>query len=160
MVSLGANGGKLSHAFRLGGDPAKLLTRLDVWVNPPAYTQKPPLYLALIGEHQAGKSLLVPQNSELVGRFAGQGEISLRFDDGENQSEIAAKVLSEDGKEQERNYKFNLNKSGVVSVYSRSTQIAQWSLQVIEDQAPQIKFEEEPKCGFVRIVAAQIQRER
>ena len=148
MVSLGANGGKLSDAFRLGGDPTKLLTRLDVWVNPPAYTQKPPLYLALVGEHQAGKSLLVPHSSELVGRFVGQGEISLRFDDGENQSEIVAKVLGGDGKGQERNFSFKLNQSGVVSVFSRSTKIAQWSLQVIEDQIPRINFEENPSAAL------------
>ena len=36
----------LSSAFRIGGGAAKLNTRVDAWVTPPAYTAKPPIMLA------------------------------------------------------------------------------------------------------------------
>ncbi|MCF6320442.1 MAG: TIGR02302 family protein [Rhizobiaceae bacterium] len=150
VISFGADGGRVSDAFRLGGDPAKLLTRLDVWVNPPTYTRKAPVYLAVKSDHQQGQVLQIPQFSELVGRFAGKGDITLRFDDGENESEIVAQELPGESSttQKERFFKLELTQSGEVSVYSRNSKIAQWTLNIVEDAPPQIKFEEEPGAAL------------
>ncbi len=150
MISFGADGGRVSDAFRLGGDPAKLLTRLDVWVNPPTYTRKAPVYLSVKDDHQEGQTLQIPQFSELVGRFAGAGDISMRFNDGEKETEIEADIVSGEGNsaQTERFFKLELTQSGEISVFSRQTKIAQWSLNIVEDTPPQIRFEEEPGAAL------------
>lgn len=147
MVSFGTDGGRISDVMRLGGDPAQLLSRLDVWVNPPNYTQKAPVYLSVDGTHQQGKSLKIPYKSVLVGRFAGEGDISLKFNSGAaGEVEIKAPLANDksDQAKQERHYQFQLTESGIVSVYARDTKIAEWSLNIIADTAPEIAFEGEP----------------
>ncbi len=155
MVSHGSDGGRLSDAFRVGSDPAKLLTRLDVWVNPPDYTRKAPVYLSVDGTHQIGQSLLFPQFSQLEGRFAGEGELSFWFESvDENNDEIKTEIHPESlaaGDEKsstERIYSFKLIRSGLISVESRNRQISQWSLKIIPDRAPTIKFAGEPGASL------------
>ena len=158
-VSYGGEGGKLSDAFRIGGDPAKLLTRLDVWVNPPDYTRKAPVYLSVEGTHQQGQTLILPQFSQLVGRFAGAGEISMWFHDidekgienrieTENRIEIDAETILNEDSRQERTFSHQLTRSGNISVVSGKTQIAQWSLNVVGDVPPQISFVETPSASL------------
>ncbi len=54
MFSFGSAGGRLGDAFQFHTNPEKILTRLDLWINPPDYTRKPPIYLSAEGKHQAG----------------------------------------------------------------------------------------------------------
>ncbi len=155
MVSYGSGGGRLTDAFRVGSDPAKLLTRLDVWVNPPDYTRKAPVYLSVDGTHQIGQSLLFPQFSQLEGRFAGEGELSFWFEsvdekNDEIKTEIHPEFLAAGDKKSstERIYSFKLIRSGLISVKSRNRQISQWSLKIIPDKAPTIKFAGEPDTSL------------
>ncbi len=150
MFSTGIGGGHIQDAFRFGGDPVKLLTRLDIWVNPPDYTRKAPLYLSVEGVHQQGQSILVPQFSKLAARFAGEGELSLQFNDGETLSEIplSTEASIKNGDNLERIYSYKLEKSGVVYVYSGDTKIAEWSLEIKPDKVPEIKFAAEPGASL------------
>jgi uncharacterized protein (TIGR02302 family) len=155
MFSFGSAGGRLSDAFQFHSNPEKLLTRLDLWINPPDYTRKPPIYLSAEGKHQAGQILLVPQFSELAGRFAGAGDISIwyqRADDtnGDKKIEIVPETITGDNPESavERVYSFKMEYNGSISAMSRNTQISQWSFNLIEDKKPVIRFEKEPDSSL------------
>ena len=155
MFSFGSAGGRLGDAFQFHSNPEKLLTRLDLWVNPPDYTRKPPIYLSAEGKHQAGQTLLVPQFSELAGRFAGVGDISIwyqRADDknGDKKVEIVPETVTGDKPESEveRVYSFKMEHNGSISAMSRNSLISQWSFNIIEDEKPIIRFEKEPDSSL------------
>ncbi len=150
MTSYGAGGGKIRDAFTFTPDPQTLLARLDVWINPPPYTNKAPIYLSQGGKHQIDQSIIIPQNSQLTGRFVGNGNISLRFHNGETQTDIAPQTPDENSTSPEREqiYKLALQQSGIVRIYSGNTAIAQWSLKVVADKVPTIRFEQEPTSSL------------
>ena len=170
MFSYGSYGGRLGDAFQFHSDPGKLLTRLDLWINPPDYTRKAPVYLSAEGKHQIGQTLLIPQYSQLAGRFAGTGEISIWYQrtDGTDADDINAgetdardpenseniEIFPETTPENETNtpseriYSFKLEHNGTLRVMSRNTQISQWSFNVIKDQKPVIRFEKEPDSSL------------
>ncbi len=155
VFSFGSAGGRLSDAFQFHSNPEKLLTRLDLWVDPPDYTRKPPVYLSVEGKHQAGQILLVPQFSILAGRFAGAGDISIwyqRADDknGSKKIEIVPEALVGDKPESEveRLYSFKMEHNGSISAMSRNSLISQWSFNIIEDEKPVIRFEKEPNSSL------------
>ncbi len=178
VISYGSDGGSVAQAFRLGGDPAKLLTRLDVWVNPPDYTNKAPVYLSVDGSHQKGQSLLLPQHSQLIGRFTGGGRLSMWFKagpidasgsvggDDDNGRGVEIKHIEADSDNtliqtgvslalnksgnplQERKFLYKLTRSGVVSVYSGITRIAGWSLDIVADSPPRISFVKQPSASL------------
>lgn len=147
MVSFGANGGRLSDAFNTNEDPQELLARLDVWVNPPTYTKKAPVYLAQKGSHQTNQSIVLPQHSELIGRFVGSGNIALKYGIGDLETELIPEI-DESSQDKEYNYKLALNDSGVISAYSGDKLIAQWSLKIIADKTPEINFIKEPDASL------------
>lgn len=155
MFSFGSAGGRLGDAFQFHTNPEKILTRLDLWINPPDYTRKPPIYLSAEGKHQAGQILSVPQFSQLAGRFAGAGDISIwyqRADDtkGSSKIEIVPETVTGDNPDSvvERVYTFKIETNGSITAMSRNTQISQWSFNIIKDNKPVIRFEKEPDSSL------------
>lgn len=158
--SLGPGGGRMSDAFAPRIDTAQLLSRLDAWVNPPVYTRKPPIYLS--GRNKAGeavddKPVGVPQGSEIFLRFVGDERVTANFQPADGSVAVKLQVPEAAGKiapQQAGNaaniieYTAKLTKSGVVTLLSGGTAVAQWRLDVIADLPPSIAMSELPTAAL------------
>lgn len=154
--SLGHRSGSVADAFQPVQDRAALLSRLDAWINPPAYTRKPPVYLTRQAiDASLGDSLPpiaeVPEGSEFVVRFVGSGDVQLAFLDGDNTATIEPEQSREATAGEaagEKQYTHPLQASGVMVFYSRGEEIARWPVNVLADHAPEIRFSETPSAAL------------
>ena len=64
--SFGPAGGCFADAFVVRHDPAEVLARTDAWINPPAYTRKPPIYLSGTLNTARIEPISAPQGSQFV----------------------------------------------------------------------------------------------
>lgn len=146
FFSFSSLGGKLSDSYLKQESTTELLTRMDAWINPPAYTRKPPIYLSLNENEPALKSLTVPTGSEFFLRIIGNSDVSLLSGGQENASVIQPNEATPDAGEIE--YKFTLEEDSVLRLTHRNDELAQWGIALIEDQAPEITFFEQPKTAL------------
>ena len=58
-------------------------------MNPPSYTRKPPIYLALQDKGGSPRSVSAPQGSEFFLRYIGEGEVELVAKDANADSPVA-----------------------------------------------------------------------
>lgn len=138
--------GRLGRALSPGllGASAATAPRLDLFVTPPAYTGRPPIYLTAgqvtapgAGQPAPGP-VEIPVGSALVGRVAGGDEVptlSLAGSDtaftpieGGNY-ELQAKVVSGDR----------------LSVSQDGTVLGDWPVKVLPDAPPTVAFTDKPK---------------
>ena len=115
--------------------------RVDAWVTPPAYTNRPPITLTRAGSSEEGRlAARVPEGSELVIRILGIDQPSvtvggiLRDPDTQTDTVDAASTT----------YKATLEREGAVELKSGEAQVARWEFDVIADEDPTIAFEGEP----------------
>ena len=155
LFSFSGSGGKLADSVFPPTDRESLLTRLDVWINPPAYTKKPPLYLSARtasldpnGDSEP-KAVIVPQSSEFYLRFVGNSELTLNYEIGAIVQPIRA-MTPDDGvqKQGEVEFKFELLESGTVKLVSNGTALAQWPISIVPDQPPEIHYESMPTAAL------------
>lgn len=146
FFSFSSVGGKLSDSYLRNESTSELLTRMDAWVNPPAYTRKPPIYLALNTGEQTNKSLSVPQGSEFFLRIIGNSDVKLLRGDADKE-EILQPVEGPETAE-EIEYKFILEDDSVVRLTYRDEALAQWGIAVLEDKAPKISFVDQPTAAL------------
>jgi len=146
FFSFSSLGGKLSDSYLKQESTAELLTRMDAWINPPAYTRKPPIYLSLSENEPTIKSLIVPTGSEFFLRIIGNSDVSLLNGGQENASPIQPNEATANSGEIE--YKFTLEEDSVLRLTHRDNELAQWGIALIEDQAPEITFFEQPKSAL------------
>ncbi len=139
-------GGKLSDSYIRQDNTADLLTRMDAWINPPAYTRKPPIYLALEQSEQTIQSLIVPTGSDFFLRIIGDDDVKLLS--GEQNNETAIQPEEAEGTTQEIEYKFQLEEDSVIRLTHRDKELAQWGISIIADKAPEIAFAEHPKSAL------------
>jgi len=99
---------------------------MDAWINPPAYTRKPPIYLSLNENEPTLKSLTVPTGSEFFLRIIGNSDVSLLSGGQENASVIQPNEASPDAGEIE--YKFTLEEDSVLRLTHRNDELAQWGI--------------------------------
>ncbi|MGI9399627.1 MAG: TIGR02302 family protein, partial [Rhizobiaceae bacterium] len=154
--SLGPQSAGVADAFFRAPDAREVLSRLDAWVNPPAYTRKPPIFLNDRLAELSGSAISVPQGSELTLRFVGKGEISAQFVGDESSTEIlppekpasdhpegSKNVSTGSSQDNNRNgieLSHELNSDGTVIVQSGDVEIAQWQIAVVPDKAPEISY--------------------
>jgi len=149
LFSLGASGGKLADAVSPGLDKAQLLTRLDVWITPPAYTRKPPVYLSRRTGSDGNGPVTVPADSEFYLRFVGDTAIELSFADSAGRMQIEPDGLGKNGnKPGETEFRLPLAQSGAVELTSNGEPVADWQIGVIADQPPVIKFSKAPAAAL------------
>jgi len=162
--SFGPGGGRIADAFRPPLDVAELQTRLDAWINPPAYTRRPPVYLSGRqanpgAEGEASAAIEAPQGSEFFLRIVGGGEVELTFDGEGEPVAIAPKTDDADaGKVAQAaaatpsagqaDFVFPLARSGVVTLSSEGEVVAQWPLAIIPDTPPSIGHEDMPSAAL------------
>ena len=106
--------------------------KLDVWVNPPAYTEVAPMLLDPAPQG-GGPALAVPVNSTILAQVqGGRGLPSLAIDEAEQPFETIAEDtyrLSQD-----------LTAGQRLAVRQGNAELAAWPIEVVPDLAPEIEF--------------------
>ncbi len=146
FMSFSPLGGKLSDSYLRQENTAELLTRMDAWINPPAYTSKPPIYLTLSQSDQTIKSLIVPEGSDFFLRIIGNNEVKLFL--GEQTDETLVQPQENEKTSQEIEYKFSLKEDSIIRLTHRDKELAQWGIALIEDKKPEIAFSEHPSAAL------------
>lgn len=146
FMSFSSIGGKLSDSYLRQESSAELLTRMDAWINPPAYTSKSPIYLSLSQTDQTIKSLSVPEGSDFFLRIIGNSDVKLLRGEQTNETLIQPEKNEENTEEVE--YKFTLEEDSVIRLTHRDEELAQWGIALIKDKAPEIAFAEHPKAAL------------
>ncbi len=146
FFSFSSVGGKLSDSYLKQESTAELLTRMDAWINPPAYTRIPPIYLSLDESEQNVKSLTLPTGSDFFLRVIGNSDIKLLRGEPTNEVLIQPEVAEKTADEIE--YKFTLEEDSVIRLMHREKELGQWGIALIEDKAPEIAFFEQPKSAL------------
>ncbi len=109
---------------------------LDAWINPPAYTGLPPIYLQA---NQAGKIVLVPVGSEFMVRV--------------HRSSVTPEILLSPGLKQrpkiiasDDEYASNaiLGTDEKISVHAGGRILGNWKIKTIPDDPPHIAFSQPP----------------
>ncbi|WP_395674536.1 TIGR02302 family protein [Inquilinus sp.] len=138
--------GRLGRAVSPGlfGAAAATAPRLDLFVTPPAYTGRPPIYLtagqmaAPAAGQPAPGPVEIPTGSALVGRVAGGDEApTLNLAGGDT-----AFTPIEGG-----NYELQAKITGGdrLSVSQDGTVLGDWAVKVLPDAPPTVSFTDKPK---------------
>lgn len=143
---------RLSNAFAITAEDPRPL-RVDIWANPPSYTNRAPLVLSfsdqVMGEG-AIPSLFVPEGSELTVRIQGSRDLRPLFIDAENGSSLRfeAPEAGENVASWEEDpplvYQTRLDASGTLSILDEDRTMASWQLSIVEDESPSIQLTEDP----------------
>ena len=148
--SFSLNGGRIADAFRPHIDVEQVLSRLDVWLTPPSYSGRPPVYLSEhIGASGSEKDRIIPPatrtlaGSDLTIRYVGEGEITARFVS-EADTQPIGNADDADSAENDTSLRALLETSGKVEILARDEVIARWPIEVLEDNAPKIELTEVP----------------
>jgi len=153
FFSFSPTGGSIRDIFRENVAIASLPSRMDAWVEPPAYTRKPPIYLSLSANSGPQPNVIrVPAGSEFFLRFIGRPDVALTVDNGgvpvevvqENIDEAAQARAASGDDATTSEYVLRLNTDSVVSLSAGEETLGQWALSVIPDRAPSIAFSQAP----------------
>lgn len=146
FFSFSPQGGKLGDVYEVPELTSEILTRMDAWINPPAYTKKPPVYLALDENDATPKSYVMPEGSDFFLRFVGDGDVAIKVDAGQGETEISPKEDSDSNLETE--FTFELNEESVIRLLHRDKEIAQWAVSLTQDTAPEVTFTTQPTSSL------------
>ncbi|RTL78355.1 MAG: TIGR02302 family protein [Bradyrhizobiaceae bacterium] len=117
------------------GTPA----RIDAWVDPPPYTNRPPVVIS--GPQKAASAeepISVPAGSTLIVRASG-GSLDVSLSGG-----VAAAAETGDAPKNTDERRFTIATDGSARVRSPSS-LPQWSFKVIPDHAPTIALAKDPE---------------
>lgn len=150
--SYSLNGGSVGDAFQRKLDTKEILSRLDVWLTPPGYTARPPVYLTAISGGMDADGRLIPaqattvvEGSELAIRYVGDEEISARLVRGEEAENLAAAGDGPDvAGSRELAFSARLDATALIEILARDTAIARWPVEVTPDNAPLIELTQAP----------------
>jgi len=132
--------GRLQTAFTPGEANAAGRFVADVWIEPPEYTGKAPIYLMRPGDKLAELESQVnaPEGSLLVAQVNGQGRPRLTF---ENETDRIDSVFERTGAAARA--EITLEDSGLLKLRLGGTE-TRWPIGVLSDEAPRISFVSEP----------------
>ncbi len=131
---------RVAAAFDWNGMLAPANIRVDAWVNPPAYTAKPPIILSAANKEAAlpaGGPLAVPAGSTLIVRSSGG---NLDVITGGGIKEAAAEQAPQGTNEKH----FTIAGDGTAHVRAPSGQ-PQWRFAAVPDRAPTIALAKDPE---------------
>lgn len=131
---------RLADAFR-PSDPSIARTGFaDLWIEPPLYTGKAPIYLLRAGEGLAGlrDQIDAPEGSlvRIQTKAGARFRLAIRTQDGSTRA-------AREGGEKSTRAALTLSRSGVLTL-SAGGRTARWPIGVIDDRAPAIDFTEPP----------------
>ena len=116
---------------RFAAASAEQSPTVDVWIEPPAYTRRPPVFAAVSGE-----PLRVPFGSTLVARVSYADAPTLAID--------AQSYPMEAEAEQQHALTLDLLQEGQLSIRNGSRTLAEWPLYLVQDQPPTAAFAAPP----------------
>lgn len=132
--------GRIADAFR-PSDPA--IARggfADLWIEPPAYTGKAPVYLLRAADALGGsrEAIEVPEGSiiRIQTKTGARYRLSLRTD-------ASAVKAARDGGERSARASLTVGRSGVLTL-SAGGRSMRWPVGVIADRPPTVDFDEPP----------------
>ncbi len=112
----------------------------DLWIEPPAYTGKAPIYLLRAGEEKSGllNQINVPQGARVVAQINGRGRHALRFtgDTSETRAEFLRDKKAARGE-------LLLEVSGLLTLKLNGT-TARWPIGINPDSSPLVSWGEAP----------------
>jgi uncharacterized protein (TIGR02302 family) len=153
--SYGSTGGSFRDALRPAVDAEEVLSRLDVWISPPAYTRKPPIYLSGRQADPLNSAVSAPQGSELTLRYVGEGAITAHYvspDETvrieESASEDVQLASSAGSGLAALELTHVLDMDGALLVQSHGKTVAEWPIAMILDQPPSIEHAELPSSAL------------
>lgn len=131
---------RLALAVSPGAAPASGTLVADIWIEPPDYTGRAPVYLARAGAPLADLATQVdiPQGSSLIAQINGVGRAALSFTTPAG-TEKAPLVKNGAVKRADT----TLTESGVLRL-TLGAKEARWPIGVVADAPPQISFQEAP----------------
>jgi uncharacterized protein (TIGR02302 family) len=139
-------GGSITDISGSGNLSDAVNTRMDAWLNPPAYTKKPPVYLSLSDGSEPVKSVNVPNGSQFVLRFVGDTNVEVL------KSSLSGEAKAEpekvDAVLSEVEYSFEVEENTTIRLISKGRELANWNINLTEDSAPEIEFVEEPRSAL------------
>ena len=125
---------------------------LDLWINPPAYTALPPLFLERVAEAADGvvaapETVMVPAGSTLLAQVSGGGGVPVLRIDEEDQSfepvgEGSYRITTE------------LTAGTRVAVLQDDEELSTWPLELVPDAPPDVELTSAPaptRRGVLRL---------
>lgn len=120
--------------------------RIDAWIDPPAYTGKPPVMLSLTADSYQAQNIAAPINSTVIVRASG-GDLSVETQGG---LEPAAKPdatkpaqISTGDSEQ----RWLLHGDATLGLKHEGAQVGLFNIAVIPDLPPQIELTDAPRAN-------------
>lgn len=136
---------------QFGGESDRIAA--DIWIEPPAYSGRAPIYLAKAGAPPAAISEQIdaPAGSMLVAQLNGAGRKSLTFvtEDGEQDADLEERGKAASGR-------IALTESGVLRL-RMGRSIASWPIGVIADSPPTARFVAPPMATETNLLAMTIE---
>ena len=132
----------LSSAFdwQTNAEPS-VLARVDVWINPPAYTHAPPIVLDFKSATATGNQYVkVPVGSDLVIRTSETHDLTMEISGGLVAKPISTDTTASSGKE----WHWTIQSGGALTMHSGRTTLPSVLIEAIPDHPPAIRWNEPP----------------
>lgn len=148
-------------AFALSNQETQPL-RVDIWANPPSYTNRAPLVLSYadqVSGMPGTGTITLPEGSELTVRIQGSDHLEPVFrqrTDGDlvaferqvTPTQIEGGPGASGGREEPHVFKVTLTEAGTFSMQRAGEQMAAWQLTIVADNAPEIALSDDPAINL------------
>jgi len=135
---------RLAGSFHHGTPAAGVVTSVDAWITPPAYTRKAPVMLAGIARPEDTGDITVPEGSVLVVRFNGTSAPALVLakpnEDGTAGPELARPQLKKTTTAGVFETRAVLDRPVSVIASNGSDTLAEWHIAIIPDEPPAVSI--------------------
>jgi uncharacterized protein (TIGR02302 family) len=145
FAATGERGRRIAAAFDWQGAVTPANFRVDAWVSPPAYTNRPPIILPGVhpGEHApASGSIAVPAGSVLVIRASGKAHVDVETSGGLVEAAADQRPQAPFGTEERR---FTIADQGTATLRGVADDDLKWAFDAIPDRPPTIALAKDPE---------------
>jgi uncharacterized protein (TIGR02302 family) len=141
---------RLGEAFQGGESAAATVARIDAWVTPPAYTDRPPIFLTGDAARPPGTEYSVPSGSVVTVRTGGARDLDVLVSASTGETPVApveGPRSAADGALPPLEHQATLVSPGRVIVRKSGRDIAIWPFAVEPDHPPEIALAEDPRIA-------------
>lgn len=146
FAAIGERGRRIAAAFDWQGAVSPANFRVDAWVSPPAYTNRPPIILPGVhpGEHapDSSGSIAVPAGSLLVIRASGKTHVDVETSGGLVEAPADQRPQAPVGTEEHR---YTIADQGTATLRGISDDDPTWTFNAIPDRPPIIALAKDPE---------------
>lgn len=146
FAATGERGRRIAAAFDWQGAVGTANFRVDAWVSPPPYTNRPPIILPGVhpGEQTQASSgtIAVPAGSVLVIRASGKTHVDVETSGGLVEAAADQRPQAPIGTEERR---FTIADQGTATLHGIGDDDLTWSFNAIPDRPPTIALAKDPE---------------